>query len=297
MWRSKQSERKDGFGQSDASPSSRYTAAPHQVAGHLFERGKIGSLVCDSGYFYKPLQGGSRGIRERAFYESLENNESENEESTSILQDLSTFVPRFFGVLDLEGLTYMKMEDVTRQYCRPCIIDIKIGYQTWYSSATASHIEKCKVKDAATTSSELGFKICGMQVYDKDNDSYWRTSKEWCKKLDVNSVKGALSQFFGHPNTSLKAMDICCGPSGLLRKIESLGEWCERQRSFQFYSASLLILYEGCATTSEDLKLELKLIDFAHALGANGEKDDNFISGLSSLGKVLKDVAHCATDK
>ena len=43
-------------------------AAPHQVAGHLFERGKAGSLIDDVGHFYKPLQPGPRGEREETFY-------------------------------------------------------------------------------------------------------------------------------------------------------------------------------------------------------------------------------------
>lgn len=43
-------------------------AAPHQVAGHLFERGKAGSLIDDMGHFYKPLQPGPRGEREETFY-------------------------------------------------------------------------------------------------------------------------------------------------------------------------------------------------------------------------------------
>mmetsp|Transcript_10517 Transcript_10517/g.19778 ORF Transcript_10517/g.19778 Transcript_10517/m.19778 type:complete len:298 (+) Transcript_10517:392-1285(+) len=279
------------------SSGSSFTAAPHQVAGHLFERGKIGSLVCDSGYFYKPLQRGPRGMRERAFYESLngahaaEDAEEGDEESTSILDDLSSFVPGFFGVLELGGITYMKMKDVTRQYEEPCIIDIKIGYQTWYPSATDSHIEKCKLKDSATTSSELGFKICGMQVYNCESDSYWRTTKEWCKKLDVNSVKEALVQFLSHPSGNVTIKDICFGPAGLIPKIESLVQWCEKQRHFHFYSASILICYEGNATCPDELKVELKLIDFAHALLANGNKDDNFISGLSSFRVVLEDIA------
>lgn len=40
----------------------------HQVAGHLFEEGKAGSLVDDLGHFYKPIQPGPRGDREKAFY-------------------------------------------------------------------------------------------------------------------------------------------------------------------------------------------------------------------------------------
>eukprot|EP00890_Picochlorum_soloecismus_P000422 jgi/Picsp_1/1380/NSC_04859-R1_inositol polyphosphate multikinase alpha len=40
----------------------------YQVAGHLFEEGKAGSLVDDCGHFYKPIQPGPRGDRETTFY-------------------------------------------------------------------------------------------------------------------------------------------------------------------------------------------------------------------------------------
>ena len=263
-----------------------FSAAPHQIAGHLFEYGKVGSLVCDSGYFYKPLQQGSRGVRERSFYESLRDAEwrGSGDAGSALLRDLSAFVPAFHGVLELGGTTYVKLEDVTRKYRRPCIADIKIGYQTWCPSETESHIAKCQRKDKATTTSKLGFKVCGMQVHDAETDEYWRATKEWCKTLDEVTVKRSLSRFCDR--TSL-------APE-LVRKIEDLETWCERQRLFHFYSASLLVLYDGAAETADDLNLDLKLIDFAHAhqppTGQAGTRDDNFIGGLRSLSEVLREI-------
>ena len=46
----------------------------------------------------------------------------------------------------------------------PSIVDIKVGLRTWYAGADPSHIERCKLKDAATTQAALGYKVCGMQV-------------------------------------------------------------------------------------------------------------------------------------
>ncbi len=58
----------------------------------------------------------------------------------------------------------MELEDVAQQYHRPSIIDIKVGFQTWYPGAEEAYIQRCQAKDAATTQAALGFKICGMQV-------------------------------------------------------------------------------------------------------------------------------------
>ena len=53
---------------------------------------------------------------------------------------------------------------MAQQYHRPSIIDIKVGYQTWYPGAEEDYIQRCQAKDAATTQAALGFKVCGMQV-------------------------------------------------------------------------------------------------------------------------------------
>ena len=68
------------------------------------------------------------------------------------------------GVIDLRGRHLLELEDVAQQYHRPSIIDIKVGYQTWYSGAEEAYIQRCQAKDAATTQAALGFKICGMQA-------------------------------------------------------------------------------------------------------------------------------------
>ena len=52
----------------------------HQVAGHLFEEGKAGSLVDGKGRFYKPIQPGPRGNREGEFYDYVTNEKNRDVE-------------------------------------------------------------------------------------------------------------------------------------------------------------------------------------------------------------------------
>ena len=40
----------------------------------------------------------------------------------------------------------------------------QVGFRTWYPGADQRHIERCKLKDSATSQAALGFKVCGMQV-------------------------------------------------------------------------------------------------------------------------------------
>ena len=91
------------------------------------------------------------------------------------------------GLVQLDGSLLLELEDVAREYRHPSIVDIKVwalawfasesrlstgltasvaqvGLKTWYAWADPRHIERCKLKDAATTQATLGFKICGMQA-------------------------------------------------------------------------------------------------------------------------------------
>lgn len=104
-------------------------------------------------------------------------------------------IPKFYGVQVADGRVLLELEDLARWYHHPCIIDIKIGHQTWYPHADPAYIERCKKKDAATTQSTLGFKICGMQVYRHGRGGYWRASKRWCKTLPELLVDKALTSF------------------------------------------------------------------------------------------------------
>ncbi len=82
---------------------------------------------------------------------------------------------------------------------------------------------------------------------------------------------------------------MCFGEGGLLGKLEDLEQCFERQRGHQFFSSSLLVVYEGGASRGEDLHLQLKVIDFAHAITVSNARDENFLSGLKSFKSFLLD--------
>ena len=62
------------------------------------------------------------------------------------------------------------------------------------------------------------------------------------------------------------------------------------QRDFQFYSSSVLIIYEGDAESPEEANVAIRLVDFAHTFTSKGQKDPNFIAGLRAVIKALKNV-------
>lgn len=62
------------------------------------------------------------------------------------------------------------------------------------------------------------------------------------------------------------------------------------QRDFQFYSSSVLIIYEGDAESAEEANVAVRLVDFAHTFRSKGQKDPNFIAGLRAVIKALKNA-------
>ena len=442
-------------------------AAPHQVAGHLFERGKAGSFIDDVGHFYKPLQPGPRGEREEGFYTyvsskkradqlEIHRNKSESHEYSWVLQlqrlleeetsfsevvregllalgcDLSgmcdltggsnsssylsreetgmghvhghscgdligpdpsfsiqrfpTFsraaselyeaklaaaspmnvlqndefglmkesgrwlsgdeiiwsddeaelavpsssvrvdllalpftlrnapllkvVPKFYGVVTCpDGSMLMELEDVARMYDRPAVMDVKIGIRTWYEDASPDYIAKCKDKDANTTQSTLGFKICGMQVYRNSLQGFWRASKQWCKTLTEASVDNAL-QSFVHNESGLRPIDVYGGPDGVIRQLEKIEEWVQLQNEFSFFSSSILVMYEGLSGSQSGSDVEhapnvsVRLVDFAHTfvhgyhgqdgrpLDAPRQRDENFLKGLRGFRRRLVSICN-----
>jgi len=65
----------------------------------------------------------------------------------------------------------------------------------------------------------------------------------------------------------------------------------QRQQEFCFYSSSVLIIYEGDAETADEANVSVRFVDFAHTFPSGGQRDSNFIKGLSALSSTLSVVA------
>lgn len=82
-------------------------------------------------------------------------------------------------MVEIDNVTLLELEDVAKRYRHPSIIDIKLGFRTWYPTADQRYIDKCKAKDASTTQAALGFKICGMQVNSDPDATIGLHSSHW----------------------------------------------------------------------------------------------------------------------
>lgn len=266
----------------------------YQVAGHKTDdSGYSGLLKHKDGYVLKPIPKSPQGDNEIAFYERVKNDVE--------LHSLQKFIPEYFGYTFLNinnaDIRFLKLQDITSECVKPCVMDVKIGKQTWEPFAPLS---KRKSEDAKYTISKLEFGFCipGYHVIDIFSGLVTKFGKEEGKKLGRETTIEALKQFFNYP----------CGVSSIILKhitsqMADLLDWWNSQKVIHVYSSSLLLVYDAGklkemvsgTVKREELAadgswVKIRMIDFAHVVPAYGAKDENYISGLSNLIAILKSI-------
>ena len=78
-----------------------------------------------------------------------------------------------------------------------------------------------------------------------------------------------------------------------INRLKKIQDWFSVQRSYHFYAASLLFVYEGDLKTvqiqnehpglSYESLVDVRMIDFTHVFPADGHKDENFLIGVTKL--------------
>uniref|UniRef100_A0A8C4QHA8 Kinase n=1 Tax=Eptatretus burgeri TaxID=7764 RepID=A0A8C4QHA8_EPTBU len=214
----------------------------HQVAGH-----KAAMLLHPDGAVLKQLQPPPRGLRELQMYSQVFDNDC----TDKMFLALREFLPHFQGTWSPEegnncssnnnnNTLYIKLEDVTRHFSMPCILDVKIGRCTYDPFASPEKVlyERRKYPNME----HVGFIILGMRVYQVESNSFKVYDKTFGRALasDSNSLRIGLSNFF-HNGQSLRTDVI----PGIMHRLGRICTWFQRQTCLHFYRSSLLIVYEG----------------------------------------------------
>lgn len=164
------------------------------------------------------------------------------------------------------------LENVASGFKRPNVLDVKLGARLWADDAPPAKRAKLDAVSQETTSSSLGFRICGMKVwtgvngesdeggrtdpYDTkhegkegekgeivEKDGFKRYDKWYGRSFNENNVKEGFEAFFagaklgGVDRSKLVARRVVEELKRVQRALES-----EESR---MYSASVLIVYEG----------------------------------------------------
>jgi len=253
-----------------------------QVAGHA-EGAALGSkaLLKRDDKLFKPLQSGTRGLKELKFYEEL------SKEIPSFVH----FVPTFYGceeaLFNGDLHKYIILEDLTHFYDKTslCVEDIKMGTRTYDDDASDTKREYEMSKAANTTTVTHGFRFCGIRGYDMETGTK-HFPKNWGKTFNAVNINDSVRTFLSNGKRVRKDLIPL-----FLDDLTKILSWFESNDKFRFIGSSLLLLYNGDDTKPADKEAMIRIIDFAHVDRiAEGSRDDGYIFGLKSLIKVFQDV-------
>ncbi|XP_032698697.1 inositol polyphosphate multikinase isoform X3 [Lontra canadensis] len=177
-----------------------------------------------------------------------------------ILLELRKYLPKYYGIWSpptAPNDLYLKLEDVTHKFNKPCIMDVKIGRKSYDPFASSEKIKQQVSKYPLME--EIGFLVLGMRVYHVHSDSYETQNQHYGRSLTKETLKDGVSRFF-HNGFCLRKDAVAAS----IQKIENILQWFENQKQLNFYASSLLFVYEGSSrpttTKSNDRTLVEKLL-------------------------------------
>ncbi|KAJ2694589.1 inositol polyphosphate kinase kcs1 [Coemansia sp. IMI 209128] len=138
---------------------------------------------------------------------------------------------------------FILMADLTAAMRRPCILDLKMGTRQHGVNAPPKKVVSQTIKCAATTSKELGVRMCGLQVFKADRNRYLFQDKYYGRSLNKFTFQRSLLEFLDN-GESVQAFLI----PALLVKLRNLYRAVEQMHGFRFFGSSLLLVYDGYAS-------------------------------------------------
>ena len=260
-------------------------------------------MLGDGQWVYKPLQPGARGECELRFYSLVTAagdpavpgagaQPSEREESSA---PPAALLPLCAGIARAEpgepgsGLLLV-LEDLTRSFARPCVMDVKMGVQSWAEDASEAKIlaERAKCPSQA----RMGLRVTGMRVWDATAGCYCESGRGWGHRLDEETLPAAFRAFLSDGAGGVRAQIA----HALSERVARIRAWFSQQGRFRFYGSSLLLIYDGGETEGAPAICDVRMIDFAHVWPIPphewpNARDEGYLMGLKTLLRLLEAVA------
>jgi hypothetical protein len=183
------------------------------------------------------------------------------------------YTPKYYGTIHYEEKKvkvrrfqkvgeFIVLENLTKPFNRPCVMDLKMGSRTYRDEMTTIDIARRKVKSSSTTSRTSGFKISGLRVYQPVCERYLIRRFIRRNRLitdEDTSLKKNLALFlFDGVKYRLELVKL------FLVKLQGLYDALEKCRQFDFMASSVLLIYEGDSSCKHSV--DVRLIDFDHTI-------------------------------
>ncbi len=238
------------------------------VGGHGSKKNKGLPILVRGNTILKPFQKG-KGELEAGFYEYI----------SKTNHVMKAFIPRFYGCELVGDDKYLKLENLTYGLDKPCVLDLKMGTQTYDEAASAAKIERELKK--YPPQQVIGFRIVGMKVWRRASGDEFKSSRTWCMSLKPEGMEEAIQQFFFDGRVLNESLMV-----KLSDKLSEIEDMLRNSPQWRIYGSSLLIVYDGAVMNPE---IKVRMIDFAHTFPiSDGGVDAGYLHGLNFLQTCLQ---------
>eukprot|EP00968_Pinguiococcus_pyrenoidosus_P010945 scaffold876_cov243-Pinguiococcus_pyrenoidosus.AAC.4 len=256
----------------------------HKVGGHTSPDGlDVCLLHHNQDEVLKRLQPQPYTLRELAFY-----GREMPEHQEGLLQPVMRYLPQFYGVHDIDSMSYLRLQNLMRQYSKPCILDVKVGRRCYEVSAPED--KKDRERQKYPYQETVGYRVAGLKVWDAERGAFFEEIRQGKNRTEADMLRGKdVETYLAGCSSTEQKLEVTRQLDEHLAKLE---QFLAQQTYFEFCAVSLLFAYEGDPQVAPQHRVApfVWLVDFAHTIAGCSAVDDNFLFGLRMFRTVMAGV-------